>query len=407
MALAWDRTYLRGLTLSALNVLARTGWLVRTTPPSEGAQAGAMRLLVLELGNIGDLVLTLPFLARLRALFPGATTTLLARPHAKEVLAGTGLVDEFIEIELATANTRLFGKRFASDWRAVLRVCGVLRECRFDLAFQCRMHIREHLILAQSGARRRIGYGFGFGDHLLTDAITVHDPDRHKAADWLGLLEGLGGADPVGPALLRVTDSERLWGAEYLSANGVATRDTLIGVHPGASVAGKRWLLRGFHDVTAALAGRAGVRVVAFVDPEGYGDSLGEIPGVIRAQVGLRQLIALTERCQLLICNDSGPMHLAGALGVPTVSLFAAGIDRWFSPLGEGHQFVTADVESVLSNNKDRPGAPRGLDSIPSKRVLDAVERALDRSSSNHHDPARPSRCPPANRMSRDSGRGR
>src|ERR1700693_6502829 len=119
----------------------------------------AKRILVVELWNIGDVILTLPFLAQLRAIFPEAEITLLAQRHAAEILAGTGLVDQFIEADL-TWQLRRFNL-FAYDWTGLVRVTRMLRKRKFDLAFQCRPHVREYVLLALSGAPRRVGYARG------------------------------------------------------------------------------------------------------------------------------------------------------------------------------------------------------------------------------------------------------
>src|SRR5688500_9048560 len=179
MAQSWFSTPKKRLMLAGLNLLARVGgrWLSGGAGPIQHPQART-RILVVELWNIGDVLLTMPFLAQLRVLFPGAEVTLLARPHARQLLAGTGLVDQFLETELGWTDARVRYNPFAYDWRELRRVRRQLRHREFDVAFQCRMHIREHFILALSGARRRVGYAFGGGDRVLTDPIPVEDPGR-------------------------------------------------------------------------------------------------------------------------------------------------------------------------------------------------------------------------------------
>lgn len=136
---------------------------------------------MVELWNIGDVVLTLPFLAQLRAIFPDAEITLLARPYAAEILAGTGLVDRFIEAELTwkTEGRRRFNP-FNYGWAELLRVVRAVREREFDLAFQCRPHVREYALLAMSGARRCVGYAKPGWGRTLTDAIAFDDTDLQK-----------------------------------------------------------------------------------------------------------------------------------------------------------------------------------------------------------------------------------
>jgi heptosyltransferase-2 len=362
--------------LGALDVLARLA-PPRVHYPGFDSNAQIKRILVVELWNIGDVVLAMPFLAQLRALFPTARITMLARSYAKTILAGTNLVDEFIETELGWTE---LGTRFnplGYNWTELRRVRRELRSRQFDVAFKSRMHIREHLVLAMSGATRRVAFSFGQGDRVLTDAIPIGDPNRHKAADWLELLGPFGGSIGGTPARLKIDATEERWAAAFLAEHGVAANDRVVGIHPGASVRAKRWPLDRFVQVAESISKRPGVRVLAFVDPEAYGDAVARVGGVIPAKVSLRELISLIQRCDVLICNDSGPMHIAGALGVPTVAVFGSGIRQWFSPLGEGHISLT------------------GVESVTVAQLLDAVDatlrvnRSSDRAGENSPDVSR------------------
>ena len=135
---------------------------------------------------------------------------------------------------------------------------------------------------------------------------------------------------------MHVTEGEKNWATDYLRVHGVPAGGVVVGVHPGASVPEKRWPLDRFAAVAHSLGQRDDVKVLAFVDPAGYGSSIGEGDDVIPTKVDLREMISLIARCTLLVCNDSGPMHIAGALGVPTVAIFGSGIASWFAPLGKG-----------------------------------------------------------------------
>ena len=252
---------------------------------------------------------------------------MLANPFARTLLDGTGLVDEFIDASLGWTEEATRYNPLAYNWRELWRLRRELPDRQFDLAFKCCMHIREHLVIGLTGADRRIAYAFGTGDHVLTDAIPVDNPDRPKSVDWLGLLQPFGGNGSIATPRLRVSPTERQWAAEFLRANGVPANAKVIGVHPGASIPQKRWPLEHFRDVVQALTGRNHVRVVVFIDPQGYGAPLAEIGGVISAKVGLRELMALIERCDLLVCNDSGPMHIAAAVTDKLLS-----IHTWSNP---------------------------------------------------------------------------
>jgi len=365
-------------------MLAMLDALARVWPPGGRAAApvrqspeDVKRILVVELWNIGDVILAMPFLIQLRALFPAATISLLGRSHARTVLEGTGLVDEFIETDLGwtEAGTGRYPLRYR--WRELRRLRIELRRGDFDLGFKARMHVREHALLALSGARRRIAFAFGTGDRVLTDPVPIGDPHRHKADDWLKLLDPFGGAVSEAPARLHVSEAEKSWAKEYLSAYGVPAGGLVVGVHPGASVPEKRWPLDRFQAVAHTLGQRDHVTVLAFVDPAGYGSSIGEGDEVITTKVDLREMIALIERCSLLVCNDSGPMHIAGALGVPTVSIFGSGIATWFSPLGEGHRVIARVTESADPVEGAERVKAFDVTEVGVERVMEAVEAAL------------------------------
>ena len=360
MAQHWVLTPRKRAMLGALDALAPALASRRGGATADGF---VRHVLVIELWNIGDVVLAMPFLAQLRARFPKARVTLLARPHARALLEGTGLVDEIVETDLTWRHADRNAAPLSYNWHELLRVRRELGARRFDLAFQCRMLVRERLILAMSGATRRVGYAFGVGDRTLTDALPVDDPDRHRVDDWMRLLLPFGGPVAAEEAALVVTPEERSRADARLAALGLGPEERIVGIHPGASVPEKRWPLDRFAVVAQALAARAGHRVLAFVEPGGYGASLATIPGVVAlGEVSLRELVALLARCDTLVCNDSGPMHIAGALGVPTVAVFEPGIARWFAPLGAGHEIVERDAATVPA-------------------VIAAVERVLDRAT--------------------------
>jgi heptosyltransferase-2 len=335
------------------------------------------RILVVELWNIGDLVLTIPFLAHLRAIFSDAEITLLARPYAAEILAGSGLVDRFIEADL-TWNTegRSFNP-FNYDWAELLRVVPALRERKFDLAFQCRPHAREYALLALSGARRRVGYAKQGWGRILTDAIAFDDSDLQRKDAWLRLLEPFGGPREIEIPALWVSSDEQLWTTEFLRTSGAKPSNLLVAIHPGASVPEKRWPIERFAEVARDLGGRANVDVLAFIEPGGYGAAIADVDDVIPAQIELRQMIALLSRCNLLVCNDSGPMHIAGALGVPTVAIFGSGINRQFAPLGDQHELVTAGLDLGPADDRAAAGPYDDVSDVPTSKVLEAVERGL------------------------------
>src|SRR5688500_1344460 len=188
--------------LDALSLPVRPFLRGRRTP-------GEIRsILVLEPWHIGDVVLATPALRALRARFPAARITLLGKQHAEELLRHSGLVDDVIVFDIPwTAKTGKYSPgRY--DRKAIRNLIAELRARKFDLTVDARMDLRSNVITWLTGAPRRVGYDFGGGSFLLTDAVAADPDSHHRVEDWLALMEPLGGGGQFDP-LLSVSDEER------------------------------------------------------------------------------------------------------------------------------------------------------------------------------------------------------
>lgn len=332
-------------------------------------RAEVRKILVLELWHMGDVVLATPVLQRLRAMYPDARITLLAKAHALELLRHSPLVDEIIAFDFpwTAMSSKYDPTRYEPS--AIGDLVRGLRKMDFDLSIDCRMDLRSNLLTRSIGAKRRIGYDFGGGGFLLTDAVSAPPADQHKIDDWMGLLKPLegnekGSLEPVTPSL-SVTDQERAEARRVLELYDISGTDTVVGIHPGGSHEAKRWPVDNFAAVGSALVARRNIRLVVFVDPEGCGSDmqLGQNAAFVRTSI--REMMALFTQCDVLVCNDSGPMHIAAALGVPVVAVFRTGDPRAYGPRGLNHSIVGE-------------GAVSGSESVvPVDDVLSAVESTL------------------------------
>jgi heptosyltransferase-2 len=328
------------------------------------------KILVLELWHMGDVVLATPVLQSLRAMFPGATITLLAKNHARDLLEHSGLVDEIVTFDFpwTAMSDKYDPSRY--DRAAIREVVRRLREEQFDLCLDCRMDLRSNVLTRSIGAKRRVGYDFGGGGFLLTDAVEAPAADQHKVDDWMGLLaplrdESARDGAPVPDPILTVTNEERADAQKLLDSYEITSEDIVVGVHPGGSHAAKRWSVDNFAEVARTLAERHGAKLLVFVDPEGSGSDmqLGQNAAFVRTSI--REMMALFTQCDLVLCNDSGPMHIAAALGVPVVAIFRTGNPKAYGPRGLNHAVVG-------------DGAPSGSTSrVGVDEVLEAAESSL------------------------------
>jgi heptosyltransferase II len=301
------------------------------------------KILIVEYANFGDIVLLLPFLQNLRVHYPEAHVTLLANPKTGLLLKGLSLVDEIIPIQVPQG--MFFARRerlnlFSPLWRDARRGLRRLRGLEFDLAITARIDVMDNWMLWMTGARRRMGYGLKGGRFFLTDVVKPDLDHVHGADRWLAVFRTLG--KPVVervPRLTTLQDEERM-AADYLEARGVNQREFVVGFHPGARTAIRQWGVENFRQVAQRAGSEFAVKILWFEDPTNS-DVKNEAPeGAIPARVELRLFMALLSRCRIFVCNDSGPMHIASALGVPVVSIFGPTKLEWFGPLGSGHRVV-------------------------------------------------------------------
>jgi heptosyltransferase-2 len=328
--------------IAALDFAARALHAVWRPPqPRPGAPRS---FLVVEPWGIGDVVLSTALLRALRANYPAARIELLAKPHAGDLLAHSGLVDDVIPFDFpwTSFTGKLSPERYVPrEFQTLIRE---LRTRDFDVSLDARRDIRSNVITYLSGARRRIGYDFGGGAHLLTDVLPSGAQNDHKVLDWLKLLEPLGmtGLEGFAPSL-SVTESEKENAGRRMGISGLSTEKPVVGVHPGASHAVRRWEADRFASVIDSLIQEQGAQVVVFEETEG--DSSAIIPRnpVRRMRSDLRGFMALVTQCDLLLCSDSGPMHIANALGVPVTALFGPQRREWYGPRGENDNVVQVD----------------------------------------------------------------
>lgn len=331
------------VTLSALDAVGRPAAAVLGAMQPRRASGRVERILVVELWGLGDVVLMTPLLSALREELPSAHITLLAKPFARTLLQESGLVDEVVAFDFpwTSHHQKYSPARYSPrDLGALFRE---LRRMRFDVSLDARRDIRSNVVTFLSGAARRIGYDFGGGAYLLTDAIPSGSQGDHKIDDWLRLAEPLLGRVPArNQPTLRVSPEERAAAAAQLARLGIDPDRPLVGVHPGASHPVRRWDAARLRHVCQAVRDEHGAQVIVFREP-GSTAHAGLPAGVVEYEPDLRMLMAMTSLCSVFVCNDSGPMHIAVALDVPVTAVFGPQRSEWYGPIGPKHRVVRID----------------------------------------------------------------
>ena len=298
------------------------------------------RALFIRTDRLGETLLNLPAIAALKAGLPWASVTLLVQPELTALLARLPGVDEVWADEAQTQPW----------WAHAIRLAGRLRRGRFDLAIVSNPKKSLHLGIWLAGIRWRVGYGRKWGGlltHRLADRKGLGE--RHEVQYNLDLLQPLGLPTTAPPCRLPISDEDdrqvRAWLGGALGQPG----PPLVVVHPWTSNPAKCWPAPRYRELIERLARRLSASVVVI----GGSDERAHLPAVLSdglpvtdlvGRLTLAQSAALLARASVLVSNDSGPVHLAAAVGSPTVVLFgtsdpAAGPRRW-GPWGAGHAVI-------------------------------------------------------------------
>ncbi len=308
---------------------------------------------------LGDAVMTLPALAALRGQFPRAHLAVLAKPWVADIYRGQPGVDELIPYQ---GSRREIAARVRQDGFD----CAVLLPNSFDSA----------LTVWMAGVPTRIGYRRDGRGLLLTRAVWPPEPGeipRHERFYYLELLRRAGLIETLPPA-------------EYIrmAADAASDGPPVVGVSPGAAYGGaKRWLPERFAEAADRLAGELGGSIALFGSP-GERALCEQIAAMVTAPVHnyagettLAEFIRLAAGCRVFLTNDSGPMHVASALGVPTVAVFGATDHTTTGPAGSHATVVRRLVRCSPCLLRECPIDHRCMTSVTVDHVIEAALQLL------------------------------
>ncbi|GIW06251.1 MAG: ADP-heptose--LPS heptosyltransferase [Dehalococcoidia bacterium] len=344
------------------------------------------QILVIRLDLLGDVVLSLPAVRALRVAYPEAEITMLVRPAAADLARRCPAVDHVLVFD--PDRLRPSGEPFApATWRALLATIRTIRRAQFDLAIGL-FGVWASLFAIASAAPVRVGYrreGFPFA---YTTALggRRYRPVRHETDFCLRLARAAGGIVRPGHDLVAMPE-DRAGADRLLRAAGWDGRP-LVAVNAGsASGDAKRWTPDGWRELIGRLqaAGAAVALVGAPADrslAERIASGLSPAPLNLAGRTSIPELVGVLDRAALVISGDSGPLHLAAALGVPVVAIHGPSDPRISGPRSPRAVVVRLNLPCSPCYDATYPaecplGHHRCMRDLTSARVAGAVEPLL------------------------------
>jgi len=322
----------------------------RASLPKNEVRHGMMKLqakniLIMRYRFIGDTVLTVPFLRNLREAYPAARIDLMLEPFSGQVIEGCPYVDEIIPFEFRTIHT-YSSQTDRGKLAGYIHYWKFIRGRGYDAVFVLKRSLSSALLARAANVPRRIGFATEGRGGLLTDPV-LYRQDQHEVENFLNCLRVLD--IPIRSKKLELWPSDegdRKVKTLFAEA-GWKQGDLKIIIHAAASLPAKQWPLERFASVMKMLKQKYTAR---FIYTGARGDSplyqtieqQGPFGGMNLCGVtGLRENLSVYRASHVFFGVDSGPMHMAAAVGMPVIALFGPTDERKWGPWGEEHTVIT------------------------------------------------------------------
>ncbi len=331
-------------------------------------EKGDEQFLVVRLGSLGDIVHTLPAVAALRDAYPGARLGWLVERKWAAILEANPELDEVIPLD-------------RGSWRAVASRVRQLRAARYTCAIDFQGLYKSAILAFLSGAGRRIGFDSGSareGGATIFYTQRVSSPDAHIVEENLGLAEACGARRGACRFPLRIPEEAEVEVDRRLAASGLAE---FFVVSPGGGWRSKCWPPERYGELCRELERRHGWRAVVNHGPgeRELADAVcrAAVPALpVVLSTNLPQLMALVKRAKCVVAGDTGPLHLAAALGTPVIGLYGPTDPKRNGPYNTADMVVRNASPAETTYKRGNTYSPAML-AITVEQVTSAVERRL------------------------------
>jgi lipopolysaccharide heptosyltransferase II len=322
--------------------------------------------------------MTTPAIRAIRKRFPNSHVSLLAKPWVMPVFENSDHIDRLLIYDDKGRHKGIFGKfRLARD----------LKKYHFDAAILLQNAFEAALITFLAKIPLRVGYSTDVRQLLLTHAVSCTDEikKKHQTDYYLNIIRGIGMKEENRRLYLELNQRDRLRAEKTLLEQHLSLDDKIVGINPGATYGpAKQWPLDRYAHLADKIQTFTRGRIIIFGGPNDrnlgkkISQKMQHRPIDLSGKTSLGEAMALIERCDLFITNDSGLMHVAAALDVPLIAVFGSTNSITTGPLSQNSKIVQVPLECSPCL---RPECPKGhlncMDQISVEMVFNVVKEIL------------------------------
>lgn len=320
------------------------------------------RILIIKLRGIGDVILSTGIINNLIAEFPGAKIDYLTEKPSKAALTGIENINEILLLERN------------SNAQKLKLILGI-RKRKYDLVFDFFSNPTTALITFLSGAYYRAGFPYR-GRKYAYNLFGPAERQKYHSADLhYKTIENLGIRVNSKDLLFALSNEEKIFADNYFAEAGISGK-SVIGISPSGGWNSKKCNPKKFAEFALAIHRKYNVELLIVWGPGDYNDAeviKASLPvqSYLAPPTTIKQMAALMGNCDAVIANDSGPMHISAAMGVPTLALFGPTDPRLQGPYGPKNETVRLDsLECINCNLTECPKNQECFNDMPAELVL-------------------------------------
>jgi len=311
-------------------------------------------ILVIDFGQLGDVVMSLPALRAIRNRFPRAQITVAVGKPGKELLSLSGYANEILEVDRVGLRD---GPTLISIGK-VAKFVSQVRKAKYDFVIDLHSYYETNLLGFLSGAPHRL---YSRRQNRSLDFLSNFKPrpakeptEAHLVDRYLELLKPLGIQNPPRTPVLKTSAADDAAVEALLKKEKAHSGELLVGLFPGAGHAGRIWPVERFAEVADHLIRNDRVRVIVFAGPEERAmvpqmKTIFPATTIFFDRLTIPQLASAQARLTLFISNDTGPVHVAAAVGTPVIVLFDRPDPHSYTPVGEHHRIIFSPSVAKIS----------------------------------------------------------